>query len=222
MSVFHWLAGWGLGLIWVSRLLGAGFGMRKIADITQANWNRDPVLPGGDPSVTVIVPARNEAADIEQTLLQLLAADYSNLEVIAVNDRSTDSTGAIMDRVAAAAGTLARLKVIHVLELPPEWLGKTHAMWLAASQAAGQWLLFTDADVRFKTDAIRRAVSYAEAEKADHVVLFPRMIMKGVGERMMIAFFQTLFVFGHRPWRVADPTTKDHMGVGAFNLIRAS
>jgi len=51
-------------------------------------------------------------------------------------------------------------------------------------------------------------------------VLLPRMIMKRAGEKMMIAFFQTLFVFGHRPWKVADPKAKDHMGVGAFNLVR--
>ena len=61
---------------------------------------------------------------------------------------------------------------------------------------------------------------YAEAEQADHVVLFPQMIMKTPGEFMMIAFFQTMFVFGHRPWKVADPKSRDHMGVGAFNLIR--
>ena len=89
-----------------------------------------------------------------------------------------------------------------------------------ANQASGDWLLFTDADVLFRADALSRAIAYAEAESADHVVLFPRMIMHSPGERMMIAFFQTLFVFGHRPWKVADPKTKDHMGVGAFNLIR--
>jgi hypothetical protein len=67
---------------------------------------------------------------------------------------------------------------------------------------------------------LRRALAYAESENADHVVVFPRIIMKRPGEKMMIAFFQTLFTFGHRPWRVADPETKDHMGVGAFNLVR--
>ncbi len=81
-------------------------------------------------------------------------------------------------------------------------------------------MLFTDADVLFKPDALRRALAYAESERADHLVLFPRMIMKHPGEKMMIAFFQTLFVFGHRPWKVADPKTKDHIGVGAFNMIR--
>src|ERR1700756_4592735 len=112
------------------------------------------------------------------------------------------------------------LRVIHHTELPAGWLGKTHAMWTAANQASGNWLLFTDADVLFKPDALRRALVYAESEHADHVVLFPRMSMKRPGEKMMIAFFQTLFVFGHRPWKVAEPDTKDHMGVGAFNMIR--
>jgi hypothetical protein len=93
-------------------------------------------------------------------------------------------------------------------------------MWTAANQASGDWLLFTDADVLFKPDSLRRALAYAEAEPADHVVLFPRMIMKRPGEYMMIAFFQTMFMFGHRPWKVADPSTDDHMGVGAFNLVR--
>src|SRR5208282_3139116 len=69
-------------------------------------------------------------------------------------------------------------------------------------------------------DALRRALAYAETEHADHLVLFPRMIMKRPSERMAIAFFQALFVFGHRPWKVADPKARDHMGVGAFNLVR--
>jgi Glycosyl transferase family 21 len=95
-------------------------------------------------------------------------------------------------------------------------------MWTAASQATGDWLLFTDADVSFRPDSVRRALAYAEAENADHVVLFPQMIMKTPGEFMMIAFFQTMFVFGHRPWKVADAQAKDHIGVGAFNLVRRS
>jgi glycosyltransferase involved in cell wall biosynthesis len=169
------------------------------------------------------VPARNEEEDIELSLTRLLELDYDNYEVIAVNDRSTDRTGEIMERVAEnPVLTSGRLRVIHHRELPAGWLGKTHAMWTATNEATGDWLLFTDADVLFKPDSVRRALAYAEAEKADHVVLFPRMIMKQPGEYMMIAFFQTMFVFGHRPWKVADPKSRDHMGVGAFNLIRQS
>jgi glycosyltransferase involved in cell wall biosynthesis len=217
---FHWVAGSILGLVWFSRLLDAALGMPKVADIARPEWDRKPATPDGNPRVSIIVPARNEEEHIGPALTSLLKLDYENYEVIVVNDRSTDRTGEVMDRIAATPEARSRLKVIHVAELPPGWLGKVHAMWSAANQANGDWLLFTDADVFFRPDALTRALAYAEAEAADHLVLFPRMIMRSPGERMMIAFFQTLFVFGHRPWKVADPRTKDHMGVGAFNLIR--
>jgi glycosyltransferase involved in cell wall biosynthesis len=216
MNYFHWIAGCTLGLAWVWRLVDATLGVPTIADISRPEWDR---RPAGNPRVSIIVPARNEGADIAATLTQLLALDYDNYEVIAVDDRSSDRTGEIMGEIAAAAAP-GRLKVIRISDLPPGWMGKPHAMWSAGNQATGDWLLFTDADVLFKPDALRRALAYAESERADHLVLFPRMIMKSLGEKMMIAFFQTLFVFGHRPWKVADPKTKDHMGVGAFNLVR--
>ena len=216
MNYFHWIAGSILGLAWLWRLADAAVGVPKIADISEAAWDRETP---GNARVSIVVPACNEAADIEATLTRLLALDYHDYEVIAVNDRSNDRTGEIMETIAAAAPP-GRLRIIHITELPAGWMGKPHAMWSASNLATGDWLLFTDADVLFKTDALRRALAYAESEGADHLVLFPRMIMKHPGERMMIAFFQTLFVFGHRPWKVADPKTKDHIGVGAFNMIR--
>jgi glycosyltransferase involved in cell wall biosynthesis len=218
MSYFHWIAGGILALAWLSRVVDAALGMPKVANIASPPWNRKPQ---GNPRVSIIVPARNEEEHIGPALAKLLQLDYDNYEVIAVNDRSTDRTGEVMNEVASAAAGI-RLKVIHVAELPPGWLGKVHAMWSAANQATGDWLLFTDADVLFRPDVLNRALLYAESESADHVVLLPRIIMESPGERMTIAFFQTLFVFGHRPWKVADPKTKDHMGVGAFNLIRRS
>jgi len=216
-AIFHWIAGSILALVWFSRLLDAALGMRKVADISRPEWNRKLA---GNPRVSIVVPARNEEAHIAPALSTLLKLDYDNYEVIAVNDRSTDRTGEVMNQIALTPEARERLKIIHITELPSGWLGKAHAMWTAANQANGDWLLFTDADVLFRPDVLTRALAYAEAESADHLVLFPRMIMKSPGERMMIAFFQTLFVFGHRPWKVADPKTKDHMGVGAFNLIR--
>lgn len=228
MHYFHWIAGTILALAWFSRIVDAALGMPSVADVSRPEWDRNPVTPSGNPRVSIIVPARNEEDTIEQGLRSLLSLDYDNYEVIAVNDRSTDRTGEIMERVSQDPYPIAKsatrmghpLRVIHHTELPAGWLGKTHAMWTAANQATGDWLLFTDADVLFKPDSLRRALAYAEAEPADHVVLFPRMIMKRPGEYTMIAFFQTMFMFGHRPWKVADPSTDDHMGVGAFNLVR--
>ena len=229
MTYFYWITGVILALAWFSRIVDAALGMPSVADVSKPEWDRSPISPSRNPRVSIIVPARNEERTIEQALRTLLALDYDNYEVIAVNDRSTDRTGEIMERIARdphpskstkGGPPTVSLRVIHHSELPPGWLGKTHAMWTAANQASGEWLLFTDADVLFKPDSLRRAMAYAEAEPADHVVLFPRMIMKRPGEYMMIAFFQTMFMFGHRPWKVADPSTDDHMGVGAFNLVR--
>jgi len=220
MSYFHWIVGGILVLVWFSRLLDAALGMPKVADISRPEWGRRPVGSTRNPRVSIIVPARNEEEHIEQTLVRLLKIDYDNYEVIAVDDRSGDRTSELMDQIASTPQAQGCLRVIHLEALPSGWLGKAHAMWTAAKQATGDWLLFTDADVLFRLDVLRRALAYAESERADHVVLFPRMIMERASEKMMIAFFQTLFVFGHRPWKVADPKTKDHMGVGAFNLIR--
>jgi glycosyltransferase involved in cell wall biosynthesis len=219
MNYFHWIAGCLLGLVWFSRVVDAARGVPKIADISRPESDRTPPR---NPRVSIIVAARNEEHDIEQTLRHLLALDYENYQVIAVDDRSSDRTGEIMAGLAGSKEARSILKIISIEDLPSGWVGKTHAMWTAARQATGEWLLFTDADVQFKPDSVRRAIAYAAADHADHVVLFPRMIMNQPGEKMMTAFFQTLFVFGHRPWKVADPGTRDHMGVGAFNLIRRS
>jgi glycosyltransferase involved in cell wall biosynthesis len=221
-QIVGWIAGCTLAFAWFSRIVDAAIGMPRIADVALPEWDRRPLTPTGGPRISIIVPARNEEQDIRATLESLLALDYSNYEIIAVNDRSTEATGERMEEVAGTVEGQGRLRVVHVSELPPGWMGKTHAMWTAAKEATGDWLLFTDADVLFEPDSVRRVLTYAETEKADHVVLFPRMIMKRAGERMMISFFQALFVFGHRPWKVADPEADDHMGVGAFNMVRRS
>jgi glycosyltransferase involved in cell wall biosynthesis len=217
MSLFHSISGGLLGTVWFSRVVDAGLGMPRVPDLAGPEWAE---AKSSSPRVSIIVPARNEEGTIAGVLGALLALDYPNYEVVAVDDRSTDETGARMEEAAAAASALGRLKILHITELPPRWLGKTHAMWRAGLEATGDWLLFTDADVFFRPDTLRRTLAYAESEKADHLVVFPTLEMKSPGERMMIAFFQTLFAFGHRPWKVADPKAKDHMGVGAFNLIR--
>ena len=94
-------------------------------------------------------------------------------------------------------------------------------MALAAEGASSDWLLFTDADVIFDPRAIRLAVRYAEQSRGDHMVLYPTLILRGVAEKMLIGFFQSVSALAGRPWKIADPkATKDYIGVGAFNLIR--
>jgi glycosyltransferase involved in cell wall biosynthesis len=206
----------GLAATWVYHTVAARRGVSQIADLTQPEYAVGEATKL--PRVSIIVPARNEAAMIENAMHSLLTIDYPDYEVIAVDDRSEDATGAILDRLKAECGS--RLVVVHVRELPPRWLGKTHAMWSAARAATGEWILFSDADVVHAPEALRRAVHYAVQEQADHMVLLPTMLMESAGERMMIPFFQTMFIFAFRPWKVRDPKARDSIGVGAFNLIR--
>ena len=104
MSYFHWITGSILSIAWLSRLVGAALGMPKIPDISRLEWDRNPVRPTGNPRVSIIVPACNEEEAIEQALTRLLDIAYDNYEIIAVNDRSTDRTGEMLDRIAAKYG----------------------------------------------------------------------------------------------------------------------
>ena len=221
-----WIIGVFLAAIWWSRLVAVAVNMHNVADVTRQEFDVAPLDDAGRaPRVSIVVPACNEADHIEAALKSLLNLDYPDYEVIVVNDRSTDATGEILDRLQEDRQQRGeelhhRLRVMHIRELPPGWLGKTHAMWTAGKQASGDWILFTDADVVYREDTLRRAVAYGERERADHVVVFPTMVMESVGERMMIAFFQSQFVFARRPWKAADRKSRDAIGVGAFNLIR--
>ncbi len=214
MRLLPQLLVWLIALAWIVRTLDAMRGLPTVPDLLRPENDLTPI---GNPTITVIVPARNEQRDIRAGLESLLAQDYPYLQIIAVDDRSTDSTGAIMDTLESP-----RLRVLHITELPPQWLGKTHAMATAAALAESDYLLFTDADVLFAPSAIRRALADAVASHADHLVLGPTTIIRRWDEAALLAFFQVFGFWAARPWKVADPKARDAIGVGAFNLLRTS
>lgn len=179
----------------------------------------DPAaLPTPAPRVSVIVAARDEAEHIGAAMRTLLALDYPDYEVIAVDDRSSDGTGAILEALAAAD---PRLKVLHVTALPAGWLGKNHALHLGAGRARSEWLLFTDADCSHAPDVLRRAIGHAERERLDHLVLGPTPVGGSPLMRVMLAYFSLSFAMSVRPWHAPDPKRAEHIGIGAFNLVRA-
>lgn len=212
---------WFIAFLWASRAYIALRNLPRVPNLLDDTYCELPSDPQQS-SITVIVPACNEEQAIEATLRSLLANEGVQLEILAVNDRSTDTTGAIMDRVASEGKAQGKnIRVLHIQKLSAGWMGKTHAMALAAEEATSPWLLFTDGDVLFRKDALRRALAYATLKQADHLVLFPTLILKTFGERMMIGLIQTLTLLVGRPWNVANPEAKrDTIGVGQFNMVR--
>ena len=175
--------------------------------------------PASWPRVSVVVPARDEGHKIEAGLKSLIASDYPTIEIIAIDDRSRDDTGAIMDRLAVGSPFL---KVIHITELPDGWLGKNHALQVGTTHATGDWLLFTDGDVVHDPQTLRRAMRFVVANGVDHLPLFPDIEAEGVLEAAFVACFGIIFAAGTQPYLIPTRLPSAYCGVGAYNLVRRS
>ena len=222
---------WGIALVWVLRTYDLVSRVPAMPNLTMLDWDE---MPEGMPTLTVVVPARDEVENIGATLDALLAADYPALRVLVVDDRSKDGTGDLVDRyVEEHAQRLRsrepgrrhvgpeRLDAIHIADLPEGWLGKTFAMMVATENSDSEYLLFTDADVLFSPSVLRRALAYARDAEADHLVVLPTVQVKSWGEGVLLGFLQALGVWASRPWKVEDPKARhDVVGIGAFNLVR--
>ncbi|MBC5763889.1 glycosyltransferase [Ramlibacter albus] len=203
--------------IFIATVLVLAWGVWGLSRVRRVSQLPD-MLPAGAPKVSVIVAALNEEATIEPAMRSLLALDYPNLEIVAVNDRSTDGTGAILDRMA---GQDPRLRVLHIAQLPPGWLGKNHALHAAAAVASGDILLFTDADVVYERSALRRTVAYFAANELDHLTLFPDMHAQSGAAGAMVLGAAMFLLLRHPIWLLRR-SKRVYFGAGAFNMVRAS
>lgn len=198
--------------------LEALLGIRGLARLVDCPpFDRAPSRPASPPRVSIIVAARDEERNIETGVRSMLRQDYPTLEVVVVDDRSTDQTGPILDRLAR---TEPRLTVVHVGELPAGWLGKNHALQRGADQSSGEWLLFADADVKMAPDAVSRALRYAEERRLDHLAVLPDVLLPGLLLSAFVVHFFYSFVVFTKPWRAKNPKSWFFVGVGAFNLVR--
>ena len=219
-SFWYWIfliAGWGIFVVWGHAALRLFLFYYSSSRLPEQS---EPATREQRKPVRVIVPACNESDTLEACLISLIKQDYENLEIVAINDRSTDGTGEIMDSVASSSG---RVRVIQVDSLPEKWLGKNHANWLGAAMDEGEdteYFLFTDGDVIFEPDCISRAVAYLEKYKLDHLCLLPQAIPGGFWENAMCHFFIICYLLKCKPWHLGNFNRPDSfIGVGAFNLV---
>ncbi|MCI3922362.1 glycosyltransferase [Paenibacillus sp. TRM 82003] len=207
-------------ILWGLVFVRTALGMSAIRDLPSGL-----APPGKLPLVSVIIAAKEEQESIQETIRHLHHQTYPKLEIIAVNDRSQDATGARMEALKAwSEGRPERrpsLRIIHITQLPSGWLGKNHAMYQGYLQAKGSYLLFTDADVRFEPHAIQDAVAYMAQQEAGHLTLLPKLEARAFWLRAFVHYFLFSICLLVPPWTGNnDAQRKYGLGVGAFNLLR--
>lgn len=197
------------------------FGFFAVRALLHLRWARRlPSTPEGNghplPRCSVIIAARDEAERLPQTIEHILAQQGVDLELIVVDDRSTDQTPDILRRIAARD---PRLKPIRIDVLPENWLGKCHACHVAAQHATGEWLLFTDADCWLSPRILARALTVAREQQVQHITLTPGVPAATLAARAC----QLAFLLSVLDWlaRVNRDAPKGHLGIGAFNLVQA-
>ncbi len=190
--------------------------LRIIKEIPVIDEFIDPELSDW-PLLSLIIPACNEDTTIEASVRKRLKEDYPNLELIIINDRSTDKTGDIIERLALED---KRIKTLTITELPDGWLGKVNAQQKGLEQAKGEFLLFSDADVHYEPGTLKKIIAYCEANSVDHLSAIPELWAPNFIVEIIYTIFGRLFLIGLQSWKVKNPKSKAYIGVGAFNLVR--
>jgi len=190
--------------------------LRSLPNLSKLNLSD----PQRWPRLSVIIPACNEGDKIESAVRTVLADGYPDLDVVLVDDRSTDTTGQCIDRLAAED---RRITAIHITDLPEGWLGKVNALNRGLSVSRGDFVLFTDADVHFQPCTLQKAVAYCLQHNIDHLVACPSVWPANLlVDSMVAAFLRQFFTLILPPWRINNPSPGAFFGVGAFNLVRRS
>ncbi|HVF51374.1 MAG TPA: glycosyltransferase [Pyrinomonadaceae bacterium] len=207
---------WGCVLLWLVAAAVSLCALRRQQPLEALAGER---LKGTDaPLVSILVPARNEEHRVlERAVRSMLAQDYGSLEIIAVNDRSTDATGPILRSIALDD---ARLRVVEGAEPPAGWLGKPHALQQALKASRGEWVLATDADMIFAPRALRTVVALALERRYDAVTLLPHIICLSFWERVFMPAFGWFMLMVLPLERANNPRRPEALGVGGFFLIR--
>lgn len=203
--------GWALVLARVWRSANA---FRRLPSTAPASSEQNP------PKVSVVIAARDEAEGVEAAVRSLLAQEGVDVDVIVVDDQSSDDTLKILRALEAEAGP-GKMLVLEQKKLPPGWIAKSYAVELGQGRARGDWLLFTDADVLHGPRALWNAVAAMEKENLDHLAVFPRLEAGSLVEALVLPLFVLLYQIRFVDPRATDPASPHGTGIGAFNMVKA-
>ena len=171
------------------------------------------------PLVTAIIPAKDEEASLADCLTSVGAQTYPNLEILVVDDRSADGTGAIARRFAAGD---PRVRVLTITELPDGWTGKTHALQVASESARGEWFWFLDADTRHEPDNLSIVLEYAREHRAEMASLLPEMRCETFWEDVVQPLAGVVLMQSFPLFRVNNDGSRLAFANGQYILIRRS
>ncbi|MDX1586006.1 MAG: glycosyltransferase family 2 protein [Balneolaceae bacterium] len=201
------------GIVWIA---GYAFIVRQLYSAPKIS-EMDAPEPQRYPSLSILVPACNEEESIEPALRSLLEQEYPVLEIIAIDDRSKDSTGEIIDRLSEE---YQNLKPLHIEKLPEGWIGKTNALKEGFKASEGEWILTTDADVCYNEKALLKIIAVALYQNLDHVSCLPNMHNNGFLHEMTYNAFLSFVAGVQNMEGVQDVDSDDYFAFGAFNMFR--
>jgi cellulose synthase/poly-beta-1,6-N-acetylglucosamine synthase-like glycosyltransferase len=184
--------------------------------------DRSP-LPENPPHVTILVPAKDEGEKVRDCINAALVQDYPSFDIVAIDDRSTDVTGTVLDELASAHPQ--KLKTLHVSHepLPAGWVGKTNALHTGVQHARGaKWLLLLDSDVIAQPEALTRTIALAEARKYDMISLLTRLECHTFWERLLIPLAAGAWSVMHAVSLTNNDNSKVALGNGQFFVVRRS
>jgi len=218
MSVIFWVwiaLGLLIGIVWLRRHVDLSRARARASFLSPEMYESGAFAP---PRVSVVVAARDEEADIERCIRTLLQQDYPNFEIVAVNDRSVDRTGPILEHLREEAPN--RVRIVTIKECPAGWFGKVHAVHAGVAVAEGDYLLFTDADCEQLSDrTITVATCFAMENNIDLLSVTPTVSPACFWETIVQPAAAGVLMFWHPPDKVNNPAQPQAYANGAFMLF---
>lgn len=203
-----------INIIFAIYIIYVAIGVLKVPRLNSFHSSKEGRQP---PLVSIIVPACNEEETIKEGLESLLNLQYPNIEIVLVNDRSSDKTGEIMKEIEF---NHTHVHYIEIKDLPDGWLGKVHSAWEGSKKASGEWLLFTDADITYHPKALNYVMNLLNTKQCDHLTIAPKIIAKSLWlKAIMLMLKLNLFIF-LRPQFMHRKSSSAGMGIGAFNILK--